>query len=83
MPACPRVDLQQVLQGARVAKIMIVSMWRIVLVFAMEVEGENANQFCNTVGMLSLSEWYVGLFFIPLCSCVLWATDEAVERYVK
>ena len=36
---------------------MIVSMWRTVLVFAMEVEGENANQFCNTVGMLSLSEW--------------------------
>ena len=53
------------------AKIMIVSMWRTVLVFAMEVEGENARQFCNTVGMLSLSERYVGLFFIPLCSRVL------------
>ena len=65
------------------AKMMIVSMWQTVLVFAMEVEGENANQFCNTVGMLSLSEWYVRLFFIPLCSCVLWATDEAAERYVK
>ena len=50
----------------------IVSMWRTVLVFAMEVEGENANQFCNTVGMLSLSEWYVGLFFHSVMfSCVV------------
>ena len=43
----------------------------------------NANQLCNTVGMLSLSEWYVGLFFILLGSRMLWATDETVERNVK
>ena len=65
------------------ANITIVSMWWTVLVFAMEVEGENANQFCNTVGMLSLSDRYVGLLFIPLGSRVLRATDETVERDVK